>query len=750
MVGLLLALGLLAVSPGSSAPTVQDAPAEQPVAGETYAQVWINGIDTGTVIELFGDEDDLAATAGDLGMLGIDAAAGGGPVRLRSIPGLGYRLDQAMQVLKIEVAPSAMRRSEIAVTATQTDAVLPAWGGLLNYSAYGDDTGNIGATGELRLFGPVGTLSSNVLVNRNTKRQRFDVRRLETRYVFENLRSAQRLTIGDFIGPDGSANGAIRAAGVQLATDFTLQPDLVTMPLPQLTGGNGVPSTVDLYVNGVRRLTQDVKAGQFAVSGVPMVDGAGQVSLLVRDALGRESVQQLSFYSSRQLLRPGLTATSAQVGLLRRNAFTVGDRYGAGFASGALRRGLRGWLTAEGRLAVAGSVQVAGASLTSKLSEFGILAVSGDVSHSDGATGADATISFRRDDPRMSAFVVAQKRFGRFETLAGRQFLREDWTLQAGGAWRSPVLGGLSLSATLLHSQRLNTRIIAASWSRPIGNRLSAFVNIVETQARRSGLLAAVGITLPLSNRSSAFVQASHNAQGLAGQASWARFGEVDRGADLRTTLSVTSGRATSLGGGLTLRGHSGEIGGDVQVDRHRAAGRVFASGAALWVGGRPELAAAVGQSFVVVQTGQPNVAVSLENRPAGRTRSDGSLFLPNLPANATARIALDYDGIDFEHEVAKAEVLVRTRGAGGAVVRLPVRPVRAATVHILLPNGQPVPMGSLVHRTGHPDDMIGYDGVAYLTEFDENVTAQVEMGGERCSIDFQQRATDAVICHPL
>lgn len=747
---ILLALGLLVGLPASLPPALQVAATEQSVAGDSYAQVWVNGIDTGVVIELFGNSDNLTTTASDLRAIGIDAVAGDGRVALRSVAGLTYRLDAATQILRIDVAPSAMRRSDIAVAATQTDAVLPAWGGLLNYSAYGDDAGNIGATGELRLFAPIGTLSSGALANRNADRRKLHVRRLETRYVFENSRSAQRLTVGDFIGPDGSANGAVRAIGVQLATDFTLQPDLVTMPLPQLSGGNGVPSTVDLYVNGVRRLTQDVKAGQFAVSGVPMVDGAGQVSLLVRDALGRESVQQLSFYSSRQLLRPGLTATSAQVGLLRRNAFAIGDRYGAGFISGALRHGLGDRLTAEGRLAVAGPVQVAGASLTSKLHEFGILSLGGDVSHSDGATGADVTVSFRRDDPRMSAFVVAQKRFGTFETLADQRFLREDWTLQAGGAWRSPVLGGLSLSATLLQSQRLATRIIAASWSRPIGRRLSAFVNVVETRARRSGLLAAIGITLPLSDRSSAVVQASHSAQGLSGAANWARFGGIDRGLDVRTTLSVTPDRATSLGGGVTLRGQQGEIGGDVQFDRHRAAGRVFASGSALYVGGRPELAAAVGQSFVVVQTGQPDVAVTLENRAAGHTRADGSLFLPNLPANATARIAVDYDAIDFEHEVAKAEVIVRTRGAGGAVVRLPVRRVRAATIHIVSPDGQPVPMGSLVQRPGHRDDMVGYDGVAYLTDIDEVVTAQVQMGDERCAIDFQRGATDAVICHPL
>lgn len=745
----LAALALAAALPVSVTAPPAPAASQQGPQEEMFAQVWVNGVDTGLIVEFILHNNDLAASGDDLQAVGIDATAGAALVPLHSIAGLAYRIDQATQTVHIQVAASNMRRVDIGPSTVAAEDVLPAWGGLLNYSLYGDDTGTGGATGELRLFGPAGTLSSGVLVRRGLRERGLKVRRLETRYVFENVQAAQRLTVGDFVGPDGSADGAIRAAGIQLATDFALQPDLVTAPMPHLSGGDGVPSTVDLYVNGVRRLTRDVEAGRFAVSGVPMVDGAGRVSLLVRDVLGHETVQQISFYGSRQLLRPGLTASSVQAGLLRSNAFAQGDRYGAAFASGTVRRGLSDQMTGEARLALAGPVQVAGAAIIAKLGEFGITSISGDLSHSAHGDGGQASISFRRDARRMSVFMAAQKTFGHFGTLASRDTSLLGWKLQAGGSWQSPMLGAFSLSATALHSDRVTTRILATSWSRPIGRRFSAFVNIAETRAGRSGLLAAAGLTIALSPRSVASVQAGHDPQGSSASASWSRSGGADVGTDLRASISAAPGQSSLLAG-ATFRGYSGQIGADVQVGQHGAAARAFASGSALWLGGRPELAASVGQSFAMVQTGQPNIAVTLENRPAGRTRSDGSLFLPNLPANAAAKIALDYDGIDLDHDVARADMVVRTRGAGGAVVHMPVRAVHAATIQIVSADGKSIPLGSIVRRPDGREDMVGYDGVAYLTDIADEVSAEVRNGDERCHIHFSRSAHDPVICRPL
>lgn len=346
MPGYLTAFTAVAASPALIAP-LPPARVEQQVDAIMFAQVWVNGIDSGFVVEFMRNGDALMASGDDLRTVGIDAIAGAIPVPLSSIPGLTYRIDQAAQTVHIEVASSSMRSFQLGVTQIQAEDLAPAWGGLLNYSLYGDDTGDGGATGELRLFGPVGVLSSGLFVRRSSDQGGVSVQRLDNFYVFEDRKKLRRLVIGDLIAPDGSVDGAIRAGGIQLATDFTMQPDLVTAPMPYLIGDNGVPSTVDLYVNGVRRLTQNVEAGRFTVSSVPMVDGAGQVSLLVRDVLGRESVQQISFYGSRELLRPGLTASSIQAGLLRVDAYTRHDRYGTVFASGTVRRGLSNWLTAK-------------------------------------------------------------------------------------------------------------------------------------------------------------------------------------------------------------------------------------------------------------------------------------------------------------------------------------------------------------------------------------------------------------------
>lgn len=713
-----------------------------------FAQVWVNDIDTGLVVEFSRNGDDLLASGDDLRALGIDAAAGAAPVPLRGITGLTYGIDQGTQTIRILAATSAMRHVEIEPAMLQAESLSPAWGGLLNYSLYTDDSGAGGASGELRLFGPVGTFSSGVFTRRGAGQGGVTVRRLDVKFVLDSAQRLRRLIIGDFIAPDGSSDGAVRAGGIQLASDFTLQPDLVTAPMPHVSGDNGVPSTIDLYVNGVRRLTENVGAGRFTVSGVPMVDGAGQVSLLVRDVLGRESVQQISFYGSRELLRPGLTASSAQAGMLRSNAYERHDRYGAAFVSGIARRGLSDWMTGEARLALAKAVQVAGAGLSTKLGEFGLGSISGDFSHTDRGNGAQASVSFRRDARTMSVFMAAQKTFGQFETLASRQTSLQGWKLQAGGSWQSPTLGGFSLSATALHAGRVTTRILATSWSRPIGRRLSAFANFVETRAGRSAFFASVGLTIVLSPRSTASIQAGYD-QKASGAASWSRYGGSDRGTDLRAGISTMTSNSSMLGG-VTFRGGSGQIGADVQIRERGIAGRAFASGAAVWLGGRPELSAAVGQSFAMVQTGLSDVAVFVENRSAGYTRSDGSLFIPDLPANATAKIALDYDGIDLNHDAARAEMMIRTLGSGGAIVRMPVHAVQAATIQIVTLDGKPVSLGSSVRRPNGREDVVGYDGVAYLTDVGENVSAEVHDGDRRCRINFARAAHGPIVCYPF
>lgn len=746
MFSFLLALALGATAPVATAMPAPTAGTQAAAAEDVFAEVRVNGVDTGLIVQFGRTGDDLTASGDDLRELGLDVAGGSAAMRLRSIPNLRYSIDEATQTVDIQVAPAAMRSVAIGSATVQGEEVRPAWGGLVNYSLYTDQSGHGGATGEARVFGPAGTFSSGMIARRLAGTSRVSVQRLDTHFVREDPRTLRRLTIGDFVSPDGSADGAVRGAGVQLATDFTLQPDLVTAPTPHLTGGDGLPSTVDLYVDGVRRLTQEVGAGRFAVSGVPMVDGAGQVSLLVRDALGHESVQQLSFYSSRQLLRPGLTASSVQVGLLRINAYAPGDRYGPAFGAAAVRRGIDDRLTGEVRFAAAAPVQVTGASITGKLGELALLSASGDLSHSRDGQGGEASLSLRRDGPRLSVFAVAQKSFGHFATLATYGAALKGWHLQAGGATQLAGLGQLSLSATLVRENDTRTRIVAASWSRPIGRRLAAFANVVHTRSGRSGLLVAAGFTIALSPRSAASVQAGHDPRGGSGSVTWSQSADPDGGASWRAGATDDGGRPRLLGG-VTYHGRSGEIGADVQVDRTGPSAQMFASGAAVWLGARPELTAPVGQSFTRIETGQAGVGVMVQNRPVGRTRRDGSLLIANLPANTPARITLDNDGLDLDHEAERADLTIRPRGAGGSIVRMPVHSVDALTVQLVAKDGTPLPLGSIVRRADGRETVIGYDGLAYLTGIGDTVAVEVRNGDQRCRARLKKGSHEPIVC---
>ncbi|MEH3105811.1 MAG: fimbria/pilus outer membrane usher protein [Sphingomonas fennica] len=722
-----------------------------PAVGETlFGQVWMNGVDTGLIVEFTRDGARLNASRDDLRQIGLDVPAGDGAIGLDTLAGVRWTIDAPTQTVRITAEPGAMHAADLAGPSRTVRPRLASWGALLNYSFYGDrvdDHISGGATVEARVFGPAGSLSTSAVV-RALPGGGVVGRRLETRYVLEDPGSMRRLTIGDFVATDGSAEGAVRAGGIQLTTDFSLQPDLITAPMPHLSGGRGVPSTVDLYVNGVRSLSQNVQAGRFTVSNIPVVDGAGRVSLLVRDVLGRESVQHIAFYGTHQLLREGLSASSVQAGLLRVDAFGPGDRYGMAFASGAFRRGVTDHVTAEVRAVAADAVQAAGTTVTAKLGEVAVASLAADVSASGAGRGGQMGITVRRDAGHFSLYAGVQKTIGSYATLAsiggeGLFALR----VQAGGSFQSTEFGSLGVSVTRVRTAFGDSRIVAGSWSKPIGPRIAAFASLIHSRAVGSELLATAGLTMALSPRASANVQATRDRRGWSGAAGWSQAAPLDGGVAWRAAASAASGQSRLLGG-ATLRGQAGEVGADVALGSGTPDVRVFASGAAVWLGGAQRMTASVGESFAMIETGRPDVGIAVENRPAGRTGRDGRLFIPNLPAHAAARITLDYDGIGLDSDVDHAEIVLGPHGSGGSVVRMPVHPVRAVSAQILWADGTPVPLGSVVLRADGREDVVGYDGLAYMTDVGETVTADVRAGAATCRIAFTVGSSGPVTCH--
>ncbi|KVE44760.1 hypothetical protein WS69_19560 [Burkholderia sp. BDU5] len=88
--------------------------------------------------------------------------------------------------------------------------------------------------------------------------------------------------------------------------------------MPALAGTAVVPSTVDLYVNGVRQFSGDVPSDPFVINSGAGITGASNATVVTRDALGRTIATSLPLYIGTGMLAPGPASYSVEAGFLRR------------------------------------------------------------------------------------------------------------------------------------------------------------------------------------------------------------------------------------------------------------------------------------------------------------------------------------------------------------------------------------------------------------------------------------------------
>ena len=254
----------------------------------------MNDRPTGLIGEFIERDGRLMATAGELLSLGIalpKAPPAATEVALVALPSLRYELDEPRQAIRFRAADAALEATQLGPAPAPSVRLVPRadLGAVMNYDLVSTSVGGrtIGAgVLELRAFGPLGVASLGLLGSTERSYGRDLMVRLDASITHDDPETMRRLVVGDFISSSLAWSRPVRLGGAQFGTNFALRPDLVTFPLPQVGGSATVPSTVDVLVNGVRQLSEPVQPGPFAVRQLPVVTGAGEVAVVVRDALG--------------------------------------------------------------------------------------------------------------------------------------------------------------------------------------------------------------------------------------------------------------------------------------------------------------------------------------------------------------------------------------------------------------------------------------------------------------------------------
>src|SRR5690606_10202782 len=129
-----------------------------------------------------------------------------------------------------------------------------------NYSIFGGLAGSTrtaSAFSELRAFTPLGVASTTFLTQAASSAGDWSARtvRLDSSATVSFPDRLLVATAGDSLTAATGWSRSTRFGGLQIGTDFGLQPYIVTTPLTQFFGEAALPSTVELYVDGLKQTT---------------------------------------------------------------------------------------------------------------------------------------------------------------------------------------------------------------------------------------------------------------------------------------------------------------------------------------------------------------------------------------------------------------------------------------------------------------------------------------------------------------
>lgn len=669
---------------------------------------------------------------------------------LSALSDVSHRYDSKELTLMIEVRPNAFVRSRL--TNRYDDLpppAKPAPGGFVNYDLYFsrlvDSTQRSGLF-ELGYFNARGVGTSNMLVDQLGSSSRMT--RLDTTWTMDTPEKLRTLRLGDAINVAGSWGRSVRFGGFQYGSNFATQPGFVSFPSQSIAGQAVFPSTVDVFVNNALVTRQSVAPGPFSISNLPVITGAGEVQLVVRDLLGREQIISRPFYASQALLRTGLKTFSYELGLVRENFGIDSNAYGNWLASGTYRRGLTDSLTGEVHAEAMPSQTTAGAGVDYLIAQVGMLSAYAVGSHGKSGKGGLMLIGIERQaDPWSLGARMQWTSSGFAQVGQAAALLPPIYSGSVSLSYVGGAAGSVSVAYVGEHKRdQVDTRIATASYSVSVGSIGSLSVSALRnlTGDFNTSIFALLSIPLGATTSLSLSSQSMRNSR---------QEGRNDFTTTLQSNLPMGEGYGyrlqarsdNSTQASLSLQNNFATSTLELAQSLGVTATRLGLSGGVAILGGDAFLSRRIDQSFAVVRIPDyPNVRILTDNQPAGRTDADGNALIPRLRAYDVNVISIDQRDLPMDAQISALKVEVVPYFRSGIDVPFPIKFSNGATFTIHLEDGTPLPAGASVQEIGstvvYP---VGYDGEVYVMGLNPATKLRATWNGQSCefAVSFTRSA---------
>jgi outer membrane usher protein len=678
MVSLAVFVGLFAARPARGSEELERA----------ILDLTVNGSPRGEVFVFVGKGDVIVPLARlrAAGLARLQAPtvqlAGVAHVSLKAAsPPLSFTYDEAALTVDIVAPSSALVRSTLDFSSTAPpDLVYDYTPSIfINYAPRLVDGRDFQAFAEAGL-----SLGATVVDTSATYRPRDGATRLISKAVFDDRSNLRTATLGDTYVSAGPLGGALLLGGVSLSRNYALDPYLVKIPRLAFAASALAPSTLDVYVNDVLVRRVPVDAGEFQLTNISPITGAGTTRYVLRDAFGREQRLESTYYASAGVLARGLSEYTYGVGLARRAFGIESFSYGEPAMVARHRFGITDNLTSGFHAELDRSRTNAGSELT-------IGAALGEI---ELHLAASSTIerSPRRGTAGILAYAYRRANVALRTTLRGASHDYSSLSLDPAHD-RSLVEHVTSVGHTLGSRSNLAADV-AFAWLRDAGpgarlsltlsTRLSRGLGLqIRTSRSRAGLAAwqhdvfsVLTVSLPLHHSAELTEHIGSSGSSVTARLSRPLREPTDVGYQVSGAVGSEPRAAATVQGQASF----GRLDATYTTQAGQQHTLVEASGSLVLVGKSVYFTQPLNQSFAVLHVpGAPGVRGYFNNREMGKTDGNGRLFIPNLFPYQSNRLSIAAEDLPVDYELEADEVTLAPPTRGGAVVTFPTRRIRFA-----------------------------------------------------------------------
>jgi outer membrane usher protein len=562
--------------------------------------------------------------------------------------------------------------------------------------------------------------------------------------------------------------------GVSLASDDRMRPDSMSGYAPIVRGMAETNANVQIRQNGYLIYETTVSPGAFEIDDLYATGYGGDLEVTVTEADARVRSFVVPYAAVPRLIRPGTWRYAVTAGQVRNDALVVDGPY---FVEGTYQRGINNWLTGYAgvqasddglyRSVLAGAafntpVGAVSADITRASTEFG---------HGDGHSGYSARVTYSKSIPSLRTdFALAALRYSSQGFLGLADAVRLDDDVRSGR-----LAGGVAEGAgqersrlQLTLNQRLGDRAGSlyisgskndywrglegsSTWQVGYSNAFRSLAyGISAARTRMAGgsydqqyylslsvpLGRASAHRTPQLNLSSSFdggdtaVRAGVN--GSAGERDQVNYG---------VSGNFGNGDRDTIGANVSWRAPRAMLGGSYTYGSDREQASVSAAGAVVAHAGGITFTRQLGETIGLVEAKGAGGA-SLTSDPTNRIDPHGYAVVSSLMAYRLNDVSLNPKGISYDIELDNTRLKVAPRAGAVVPLRFGTRAGHGLLLHLLRPDGKPVPFGAdVLDVLGNPVGMVGQAGQAFARVEATDGTLRVRWDGGRaadCSFHYR------------